>query len=142
MRTGILDQPGFGRLGQVKRRQLRQVCRVRVVELAQRRLELTDNQTESAAIYAQCYKCHSRTSILANQSFRYHSKHIVDVRAACTTCHDSHGVSGTPHLINFNTAYVTKSVRRNAGPTYTSTGLNRGSCTLTCHGEDHNPYNY
>ncbi len=112
------------------------------VPLLERRLELTDNQTESAAIYAQCYKCHSRTSILANQSFRYHSKHIVDVRAACTTCHDSHGVSGTPHLINFNTAYVTKSVRRNAGPTYTSTGLNRGSCTLTCHGEDHNPYNY
>ena len=112
------------------------------VPLLERRLELTDNQPESAAIYAMCYKCHSRTSILSDQSFRYHNKHIVDIRTACTTCHDSHGVSGTPHLVNFNTTYVTKSTQRNSGPTYNSTGTNRGNCTLKCHGTDHNPFTY
>ncbi len=112
------------------------------VPLLERRLELTDNQSESAAIYALCYKCHSRTSILGDQSFRRHNQHIVDLRTACTTCHDPHGVASTPHLVNFNTAYVTKSVQRNAGPTYTSTGVNRGTCTLTCHGKDHNPFSY
>jgi hypothetical protein len=110
--------------------------------LLERRLEITDNQSESAAIYALCYKCHSRTSILADQSFRRHNQHIVDLRAACTTCHDSHGVVGTARLINFNSAIVTKSRSRNTGPTFTATGVGRGSCTLTCHGEDHNPYNY
>lgn len=110
--------------------------------LLERRLEITDNQNESAAIYALCYKCHSRTSILGDQSFRRHNQHIVDLKTACTTCHDSHGVSSTPHLVNFNTTYVTKSTSRNAGPTYTSTGLNRGNCTLTCHGKDHNPFSY
>lgn len=110
--------------------------------LLERRLEITDNQLESAAIYALCYKCHSRTSILNNQGFRYHKIHIVDVRSACTTCHDSHGSANSPHLINFNTTYVTKSTSRNSGPTYTSTGVNRGVCTLTCHGKDHNPFNY
>jgi hypothetical protein len=51
-------------------------------------------------------------------------------------------VSGTNHLVNFNTTYVTKSVSRNAGPTFTDTGTGRGSCTLTCHGKDHNPLSY
>jgi predicted CXXCH cytochrome family protein len=110
--------------------------------LLERRLEITDNQNESAAIYALCYKCHSRTSILSDAGFRYHNKHIVDEKSACTTCHDSHGVAGTSRLINFNTAYVTKSTSRGTGPTFTTTGTGRGSCTLTCHGYDHNPETY
>jgi hypothetical protein len=72
---------------------------------------------------------------LANQSFKFHSKHIVDDQTACTTCHDSHGVADAPHLINFNTTYVTAS---SAGPVqYISTGFQHGNCTLTCHGKDH-----
>jgi predicted CXXCH cytochrome family protein len=112
--------------------------------LLERRLELTDNQTETAAIYALCYKCHSRTSILADQSFSHHDQHIRDLKTACTTCHDPHGVTGATNLINFNPTYVTKSTSRNAGPTFTSNGpgTRRGSCTLTCHGKDHNPFTY
>ena len=112
--------------------------------LLERRLELTDNQTESAAIYALCYKCHSRTSILADQSFSHHDQHIRDLRTACTTCHDSHAASSSTNLINFNPTYVTRSTSRNSGPTFTSNGpgTHRGSCTLTCHGKDHNPYTY
>lgn len=112
------------------------------VPLLERQLTLSDYQAESAATYALCYKCHSRASILANQSFPYHSLHIANQQTSCTTCHDSHGVTGKTHLINFNTTYVTKSIERNSGPTFTDTGGGHGSCTLTCHGQDHNPKTY
>ena len=99
------------------------------------------------AAYALCYKCHSRTSILADQSFRYHKMHIVDERASCSLCHDSHGISSSQgtttsnvHLVNFDKRFVTPSsggVLR-----YDSTGTNRGRCYLTCHGDNHNPESY
>jgi len=117
--------------------------------ILERQLIFSDNQAENTASYALCYKCHSRASILADDSFkatsatgepRGHQFHIVTVRAACTTCHDSHGVEQQPHLINFNTTYVTPS--SNGQLSYTSLGNGNGSCSLTCHGRDHNntPY--
>jgi predicted CXXCH cytochrome family protein len=114
------------------------------VPLLERRLETTDNQAESAAIYALCYKCHSRTRITSTNrvagSFEFHFKHVVEKNTACTTCHDPHGVSNQPHLINFNTAYVTRS-GANAAPIYTHTASG-GSCTLVCHGENHTTWTY
>src|SRR6185369_12314487 len=38
--------------------------------------DASDNISESLQAYALCYRCHSRTSILANESFKYHSLHI------------------------------------------------------------------
>ncbi len=108
--------------------------------LLERRLELTDYQTESSAIYALCYKCHSRSSILANQSFDVHDEHVRGADIACTSCHDPHGVATVPHLINFNRTYVTPS--SSGQLKYESTGINRGRCYLTCHGVNHNPYWY
>ena len=108
--------------------------------ILERNLVLTDRQSESPAAYALCYKCHSRTSILANQSFRYHRTHVVDKQTACTTCHDSHGVANAPHLINFNTSYVTPS--SNGRLEYLSTGKYKGTCSLTCHGVDHKAKSY
>jgi predicted CXXCH cytochrome family protein len=110
------------------------------VPLLERRQETTDNQPESAAIYDLCYKCHSRTSILADESFPLHKLHVDGQQAACTTCHDSHGVASQSHLINFNTMYVTKS--SGGLLEYNSTGLLSGNCSLTCHGHDHNPSSY
>lgn len=107
------------------------------VPLLERRQELTDSQTESSAIYALCYKCHSRTSILGNASFREHRLHIVEVRAACTTCHDPHGVATVPRLVNFNTTYVKPS---SSGQLRFDAANRR--CYLTCHGENHNPLSY
>jgi predicted CXXCH cytochrome family protein len=108
--------------------------------LLERRLELTDNQSENSTAYALCYKCHSRTSILGDQSFTSHRKHVVDAKTACTTCHDSHGATKTSHLINFNTMYVTKS---SAGRMeFIDNGTYRGTCYLSCHGKDHNPLSY
>jgi predicted CXXCH cytochrome family protein len=95
-----------------------------------------DNTTESAAAYALCYKCHDRNSIRASAStsFREHSLHL-GVNAPCSACHDPHGVSTNPRLINFDTAIVTG----NRTFTKTATG---GSCNLVCHGKNHNPISY
>jgi predicted CXXCH cytochrome family protein len=107
-------------------------------------MQFTDFSPESSGTYASCYKCHSRDSILADQSFqavnglgqpRGHNYHIVTVQASCTTCHDSHGVVSTPHLMNFNSSYVTPS--SNGRLEYVSTGTLSGNCSLTCHGKDH-----
>ncbi|HWQ90781.1 MAG TPA: cytochrome c3 family protein [Clostridia bacterium] len=103
--------------------------------LLERQLLLQDHNPETAGAYALCYKCHNRSSILANESFPSHRKHIEEYRAACTTCHDPHGVESKPHLINFNTDYVTPSL--NGRLEYNSTGNRMGNCSLTCHGSDH-----
>jgi len=103
--------------------------------ILERNLVFTDNQSENTFAYALCYKCHDRNKLLSNQSFRYHKSHVVDDKAACTTCHDSHGVATAPHLINFNTTYVKPGSLGTVA--YQSTGNFRGVCTLSCHGVDH-----
>jgi predicted CXXCH cytochrome family protein len=94
----------------------------------------------SPADYALCDKCHDVTgSILHDQSFKEHSKHIRGENAACSTCHDPHA-SSAPMLINFDRSIV--------GPSgtgrleYQRTGFRHGACYLRCHGEDHNPERY
>ncbi|MFZ4546909.1 MAG: cytochrome c3 family protein [Bacteroidales bacterium] len=108
----------------------------------------SDNTTESMAAYALCYSCHNRTSILGDISFKEHSKHIVDEKTPCSTCHDAHGVSGTQgnninnsNLINFWTTIVSASPN-NGAIRFVDQGVKRGQCYLVCHGVNHNPYNY
>ena len=108
--------------------------------LLERQLILTDYGPESAASYALCYKCHSRASILADQSFRFHKEHVVNDQSACTTCHDSHGVATNPRLINFNRNYV--SPASNGRIEFRATGNFTGTCTLKCHGRDHQNTSY
>jgi len=103
--------------------------------ILERNLNLTDGQPESAFAYALCYKCHSRSTVLSGASFRLHQSHVVNDKAACTTCHDSHGVANTPHLINFNSTYVTNGSLGTVS--YLATGIFKGNCTLSCHGVDH-----
>ena len=103
--------------------------------ILERNLTLVDHQPESAAAYALCYKCHDRNVILSSRSFPLHRSHIVMDEAACTTCHDSHGAANAPHLINFNTSYVTPNSLGQMN--YISTGTFKGTCNLTCHGVDH-----
>ena len=106
-----------------------------------------DPNTESASAYALCYNCHNRTSILGNQSFREHNKHVVGERAPCNTCHDPHGISATQgnstnnsKLINFNTTVVSPS--SSGILRFESTGTFSGRCYLSCHGRNHNPETY
>lgn len=99
--------------------------------LLERQLLLTDNTPYNADNFALCFKCHNSTVVDSEQttSWKPHKKHIEEFHAACTTCHDSHAAT-QPHLINFNTAYVQP---YNGVINYTSTGLNQGNCTLSCH---------
>ncbi len=110
-----------------------------------RNYDRDDFTMESAQSYALCYSCHSRDSILNNESFSLHAFHIVGTRATCNTCHDPHGISrrqGTSSnhssLINFDLAIV-QPVDAPEGRRieYRDTGRFSGSCTLTCHGRDH-----
>jgi predicted CXXCH cytochrome family protein len=110
----------------------------RYAPLLERMVLFTDGTPYNANNFALCYKCHSSVVVDSSQnnSWAYHRQHIETYRAACTTCHDSHGAS-QPHLINFNTAYV---LPYNGVIRYTSTGPNHGTCTLTCHdgnGQNH-----
>lgn len=108
----------------------------------------TDRTSESASNYALCYRCHDRSSILGDRSFKLHKKHIVDERTPCTVCHDSHGIAsssgsttGNSHLINFSTSVVFP--EKNSGRLeYRDTGMFQGECFLSCHGKNHGPYTY
>lgn len=105
--------------------------------LLKRNYTTLDLTSESPAAYDLCYGCHNRSSILSNQGFSEHRKHVVEQRTPCSACHDPHGVRTSPHLINFDRDIV-RSLVGVGGPTYTSTGLRQGNCTLRCHGVDHN----
>lgn len=116
--------------------------------LLERQYVTTDRTTESAANYALCYKCHDRNKLIGSGSaFPFHAKHIVSERTPCNVCHDPHGVSGTQgnstnnsKLINFDTSVVKPN---SAGLLkFVSTGTGRGSCYLSCHGDNHNPESY
>jgi predicted CXXCH cytochrome family protein len=107
--------------------------------ILERRLRMTDGGSESAAMFALCYKCHDRTTLLNNSNFPGHKKHIEDVKAACTTCHDPHGVQSATHLINFNLDYATP---LNGVMEFVDEGTASGNCTLTCHGKEHNALRY
>ena len=101
---------------------------------------------ESPSRYALCYRCHSRSSILNDESFDKHDKHIRGENASCAACHDSHGISssqGNPinntHLINFDTSVV---FPNNGQMYFEDRGIRAGACTLICHGEDHDQEDY
>jgi predicted CXXCH cytochrome family protein len=111
------------------------------------RYETSDFISEDETVYELCYQCHSRNSILNDESFSKHAKHL-DERIPCSACHDAHGISavqGTDtnnaHLINFDTNIV----RANSlGTLEFVNGAEtfRGSCSLECHGKDHDDENY
>lgn len=113
--------------------------------LLERNLALKDGGMESIAQYALCYKCHDQSQILNGSGGAYgnvaslHRLHVKGANTACTTCHDPHGVPGRTHLINFNTDYVQAS---SGVLEFRDQGTFSGTCTLKCHGKDHNntPY--
>lgn len=121
------------------------------------RYETIDGTGESYESYALCYRCHERTSILADQSFATrafrttpsgggHSGHLA-AGAPCSACHDPHGVPESPneafqptgdhtHLINFDTRIVAP-LSDGTPPAFKDNGSRSGSCTLVCHGVSH-----
>jgi predicted CXXCH cytochrome family protein len=111
--------------------------------LLERNYDTLDDTVESEFAYAMCYKCHQRSSILGDQSFSSHRKHIVDQRTPCSACHDPHGVSGIQgggsehtHLINFD-ATIVRPEPHSRRMVFRDTGRLSGNCTLICHGKVH-----
>jgi predicted CXXCH cytochrome family protein len=100
------------------------------------------NVKESPQAYALCYGCHNRLNILADKSFEKHDQHIRVENTSCSVCHDPHGVEDNTHLINFDREYVFPSKTAGRGPIFEDRGFRRGSCTLLCHGKDHNDEDY
>jgi len=92
--------------------------------LLERALSLADGGANTANS-ALCFKCHN----FVNTAWSQHVQHIG--MTSCMTCHDPHG-SPNSHLINFNPSIVT------GARSYKALGMNHGSCTLACHGKDHN----
>ena len=110
------------------------------------RYETADFTQESAGAYALCYNCHSRGSILNDNSFSEHSKHMEE-DTPCNACHDPHGISSTQgnstnnsNLINFDTSIV--SPRGNGDLRFVDLGDREGTCYLVCHNEDHDNFDY
>lgn len=107
-----------------------------------------DNIDESAFSYALCYKCHNRSSILGNESFPLHSRHVAGERnfkgggTSCYTCHTSHGSTENRYLIRFNRDYVSESSSGKLKFVEKGTYSFHGECWLSCHGVDHNPKTY
>ncbi len=71
-----------------------------------------------------CFKCHD----FVNTTWSSHVQHMG--YTSCGTCHDPHG-SANQRLINFEPSVVT------GARVFQVRGINHGSCTLSCHGKDH-----
>ncbi len=115
--------------------------------ILKRRYETSDNTPESPDFYALCYQCHNRNSILNDQSFKKHNKHIVGENTPCSICHDPHGISSSQgnatnnsHLINFDTSVVLKN--RSGLLKFEDLGTFTGRCFLNCHNKEHNSMTY
>jgi hypothetical protein len=109
--------------------------------------DASDKISESSYAYALCYRCHSRTSILANESFKYHSLHIQGKTFAgsgtsCFTCHNSHGSVEFKYLLKFNRDIVSPTSKGLLKFVEKGTAKFSGECYLTCHGVEHNPKSY
>lgn len=102
-----------------------------------------DYTVESPTTYALCYSCHSRTSILGDNSFPYHNTHIVGENSPCSICHDAHGISSVQgnstnnsHLINFRSDIVSGTGPQGVAR-FVDTGVRSGYCLVRCHNRGH-----
>ncbi len=110
-----------------------------------RNYETDDFTVESAEAYSLCYGCHSRQSILGDESFPRHRRHIVELRTPCSVCHDAHGIYrgqgnsvNNSSLINFDLSVVMPADSpQGRRVEYQDSGRFAGNCTLTCHGFAH-----
>lgn len=116
--------------------------------ILERAYNIIDGPPYDTTLYDLCYKCHSEQSILANDSFPTHNKHVLEENAPCSVCHDPHGISSTQgtelnnsHLINFDMTVVSPDPDSGLLQ-FEDLGDFRGRCFLQCHGEKHSPEEY
>ena len=115
--------------------------------ILERQYQTNDPTTESLTTYAMCYKCHNRNYQITDQQNTFpHEKHVTDNNAPCAACHDPHGSRQNAHLINFmlrdRTNKTVVSPNSKGLLEYITDRPGRGSCSLKCHGFDHDRRNY
>ncbi|MCG6887703.1 MAG: hypothetical protein LJE74_10880 [Proteobacteria bacterium] len=106
-----------------------------------------DPVIESFNSYALCYGCHDRNTLLQPGSGFPHDTHVVTDQASCAVCHDAHGSRSNTFLVDFMTRtlagadVVTPSL---VGGTiqFVPTSPGHGSCSLSCHGHEHDLSTY
>lgn len=86
---------------------------------------------ESPRSYELCYSCHRRSSILNDESFKAHKRHVVFGNVSCFACHDSHGSRNYENLINFDTRIVAPNSQGQLAFMTLVPGKPR--CFLSCH---------
>ncbi|GBD99316.1 cytochrome c nitrite reductase pentaheme subunit [bacterium BMS3Abin07] len=86
---------------------------------------------ESPSAYRLCYSCHDRNSILGDESFKAHKRHIVYSETPCIACHDAHGSRIYPALIRFDDRLVTPNSMGEL--TYMPFIPGKPRCFLSCH---------
>jgi hypothetical protein len=103
-----------------------------------------DGFEETEQTYAHCYGCHRRDSILADESFPLHRLHIVEAKASCFTCHDSHASRTLPHLLAIEDDSRSGRIQPDqfSRKTYWDNGDRAGVCYLTCHNVEHDGWAY
>lgn len=106
-----------------------------------------DPTSGTTADSALCYSCHDSATLLTSGNFP-HNSHVTADQASCAVCHDAHGSRDNKFLIDFmvqtrlGAPVVTASSGGQLQFTPDSMNPGHGSCSLTCHGHDHNPSTY
>jgi predicted CXXCH cytochrome family protein len=90
--------------------------------------------SESQYAYELCYSCHRRESILSNQSFRLHKRHILYASISCASCHSAHSSRDNPSLIDLDNDVVRPN---NDGMLFYSKTGRENECFLNCHDVEH-----
>ena len=109
--------------------------------ILERQYVTADYTRFSTGNYALCFKCHYSSRLLDENGsgFQYHKKHLEEVAAPCSVCHDPHGSPNYIGLLNFDTNVVFPN--GNGELKFEVIG-NTGYCYMECHGKDHNPKEY
>ncbi len=108
--------------------------------ILEREYRVDGTKTANLQDAALCDKCHDVEWILDDRGpFDKHDKHFDD-GVLCGSCHAAHGsVGGYPRLINFDLRVVEPF---NGVIEFNRISSGEGSCTLRCHGEEHDDEDY
>lgn len=90
------------------------------------------NWDPSYTAYEVCFQCHEQSAVITlhRQIKNSHAR-----KASCNVCHDPHGVTDSPYLLNWDLSIVTPN--SNGDLYFVDLGPGHGICYMRCHNRDH-----